>query len=334
MPDSARIKQLQRRLAELQERYWKAGFMEKMRIVRQMQEISAQLGTLQQAPAYRASKIMRSAIEGMAGAVIGPPVGGAATPAQQMTPELLQARLSQAGLKIRPELAARLAQQIQAERAAAQAAAQQAAAAAEKAITPGATAEQVAQAAKQAAQAASKAGKRATWTKEASEKWLEIYRANIEQAAKRTEEMRKDRIAKTVLGTAGTLAGIYGASTILYNAFAGNLDSARLIEYGKMRNASDEANRALREREVALREKEYQLRLAQFLQRMGYAQSYSQAQNIITAMTPEQLYALEQAKHYWTMQRGAMAAQAELAKIREAAQWQDWERAREHARDV
>lgn len=288
---------------------------ERARLERQLGQITKQIWQLRTQLLYaEAEEMVPRLVMGF-----GMSVGGAAATAKQLTAEAVAQKLAQAGLKVRTEIAEQVAKAINAERAAAQAAQMQAAQAA--------TAEQ-------AAQAMSKAAKRSTWTKEASEKWLEIYRGNIEQAEKRTRAMEKIAKIGATVGAASVLSNVFEASSVLYNAVAGNRDSAALLKYGAMRNASDEANRKLRQQELQLRQAEYQLRLADYLRRTGQLQGYAGASTRMNALSYEQQYALEQARHLWTMQRGQMAAQAELAKIREAAMWQDWRKAREAARSA
>jgi len=312
----AERQQLMKRLYQLQEQYWKAPIGERMRIVREMQAISEQLGLLQSAPFRRSTNLTWSAISAMAGVGELPK---AKRPLPYTTIEEAAEKAIRPGRAVKQRIYETMLEVQRARRAAQQAAAQEV---------------KAAPTVKEAAKQMSKAARRPPWTKEASEKWLEIHKQRIEQAAKRTEVM--DRTSKWLAGVLGlgVAANVFEGAAVIYNAIAGNKDSARLIQYQMMQSADQQAFNKLWMRSLEQKEKDYELRVLEFLRKTGQIPTYTYGGRLAQALTFEQLMALERAKHEMIKERGQAAAQAELAKIREAVMWTDWREAREAAREM
>lgn len=156
----------------------------------------------------------------------------------------------------------------------------------------------------------------------------------LKRMAERTKAMEKQTQASKYAATIGGVVGLIGAAAAVYHGTTELIGSKRTIEFGKMQlkqqqmiQQSMEKSRALKERELALSEQWLQFKMAELAQKPTYTtrqRSYQQAR--------QRSYRAVKTVDPWIKAQAEMAV-AE-AKARYGATWKDWEKAREHARQM
>lgn len=156
----------------------------------------------------------------------------------------------------------------------------------------------------------------------------------LKRMAERTKAMEKQAQATKYASTISGAVGALGSISTIYHGTTELIGSQRTLQFGQMQlqqqqmvQQSMEKSRALKERELALSEQWLQFKMAELAQKQTYTtrqRSYRQA--------TQRAYRAAKTVDPW------VRAQAEIAvaeaKARTGAMWKDWEKAREHAREM